>query len=494
MQNDTPRPEGRRLSRRALIGLGAGAAAVSRAATASAQVRQPPQPSRPLRVPTAELNLVQRVTYGATVDDVALAYAHGFNGYINWQLDPSAIDDAACDARLAVYTSLGRPTAQLYALESAPVLRELIEAAIIRAIYSRRQLFERIVEFWNDHLNTNINTVGIYKLADDRDVIRRNAFGTFAQLLNGSAASPAMLIYLNNAQSTRTAPNQNYARELMELHTLGVQGGYTQQDIVEVARCFTGWRYNGNTSDERAGTFFYDSTRHDNNAKTVLGVPIPAGGGMNDGLTVLRILAEHPSTARFVSRKLLRWLLRYDPQAALVGDVAWEFQRTGGDIKAVLRRILSYEELRWAPPLFKRPGHLIVSALRAMNVNVTTASTLRSNYFGGMGHSPFNWLAPNGYPQSFEYWGGLPLLRWNFCAALANGSITGALPDITALLNGATTAVQIADRIDAVVFAGEMPRADKTALLAYLRPDPVATSRMRDAFGLALGSPGFQWY
>jgi uncharacterized protein (DUF1800 family) len=353
------------------------------------------------------------------------------------------------------------------------------------------------VEFWADHFTTNIGQVSILKNLEDRDVYRVNALGTFSQMLNASASSPAMLVYLNNTQSDgrpgRT-PNQNYAREVMELHTLGVNGGYTQQDIVEVARCFTGWRARGNTGTPTAGQFFYDPTRHDNGSKLVLGVPIAAGGGFNDGLNVLMMLANHPSTARFVSTKLLRWLLTYEPSTALVNDIAGEFTRTNGNIKALIRRILSYENVLWAPRLFKRPAHLIISALRVMRANITSFNTIRGTYINGSGNAPFQWGPPDGYPHSLEYWGGLPLPRWNYAFNLANNSVGGATVDLPGLLLGATTAAQIADRIEQLVFAGEMAPADKAALITYLRPDPPSSSRIRDAFGLALSSPGFQWY
>ena len=163
-----------------------------------------------------------------------------------------------------------------------------------------------------------------------------------------------MLVYLNNTQSdgrrlsngTYRTPNQNYARELLELHTLGVDGGYTQQDVMEVARCFTGWRTTTSNSVVSAGagpgTFYYDAGRHDDRSKLVLGVPIAAGGGINDGFNVLNIVANHPSTARFIAKKMLRWLLTYDPSSALVTDIAGgAYTRTGGDIKAMIRRILS---------------------------------------------------------------------------------------------------------------------------------------------------------
>ena len=173
-------------------------------------------------LPAAELKLVRRITNGLTPEEIASVTAYGYNGYIDMQLNPSAIDDSACDTRLAPYTTIGLPTPQLYALDSNTVQTHVIESTILRAIYSKRQLFERMVEFWTDHFNTDINTVGILKTADVRDVLRGNALGTFPQMLNAQATSPAMINRLNNQQNSRTAPNQNYAREVMELHTLGV--------------------------------------------------------------------------------------------------------------------------------------------------------------------------------------------------------------------------------------------------------------------------------
>jgi len=484
------------LSRRALLGLGA----LGAAARAEAQVRTP-RPSRPATVPTADMRLLRRVTVGVTTEDVAWMNSLGYYGYLEWQLNPETMGDPDCESRLLPLITINLAPFSLYGQDSAVVIRQLTEATITRAIYSNRQLFERMVEFWTDHFHTNITSVGIFKTLEDREVYRRHALGTFAGMLNASASSPAMLTYLNNTQSDGRpgrVPNQNYARELMELHTLGVDGGYTQQDVVEVARCFTGWRTFFNTGDPRAGTFFYDPNRHDNNSKIVLGVPLAAGGGFNDGLNVLNILATHPSCARFVSKKLLRWLLNYDPSPSLVADIAGEFTRTGGNIKSLVRRILHYDNVLWSPPLFKRPFHYIVSALRVMNANVTSLNTVRGTYLSGTGHTPFAWGTPDGYPHEFEYWGGLPLPRWNFAFQLANNSVSGAAVDTTALLAGATTAVQIADRIDVLLFAGEMPAVDKAALITYLRPSGTATvpssTQIRDAFGLALASPAFQWH
>ena len=495
-EDNEPRPgtgaSAARWSRRALLGLGV----LGAASRAEAQVRAPRR-TRPASVPSGELKLLRRITYGPTVDDVAWISSMGYNAYLEWQLNYEVMGDPEAEARVAALFTVPLAPFSLYQADSAQVQRELAEATVIRRIFSNRQLFERIVEFWADHFTTNIGQVSILKNLEDREVYRLNALRTFAQMLFASAASPAMLVYLNNTQSDgrpgRT-PNQNYARELMELHTLGVNGGYTQQDVVEVARCFTGWRARGNTGDPTAGMFFYDPNRHDNGSKLVLGNQIAAGGGFNDGITVLTILANHPSTARFVCRKLIRWLLDYNPSTTLVDDIAGEFTRSSGNLKSVVRRILSYENMIWAPPLFKRPVHLIVSALRVMRANITSMNTIRGTYVNGTGNAPFAWGPPDGYPHSFEYWGGLPLPRWNYAFNLANNGVSGATVDLPALLMGATTATQIADRIDQIVFQGEMPPADKAALITYLRPDPPSLSRIRDAFGLALSSPGFQWH
>jgi hypothetical protein len=492
-------------SRRAFLG-GLSAAFVSAPAAVAAReqgrVEVPPSGGQTplMAAPSAELNLLRRITNGITLDEINTVYAFGYNGYLEQQLNPAQIDDWSCDSRLVGYTTLGLPTPQLYALDSGLVQTQLIEATILRAIYSKRQLLERMVEFWTDHFNTDINTVGILKTADVRDVLRANALETFPQMLVAQAKSPAMINRLNNQQNSRTAPNQNYAREVMELHTMGVTGGYTQQDIVEVARCFTGWRYITSSTDPNRGTFTFNtsSSVRDTGTKIVLGNTIPGvagSAGINDGLTVLRILGEHPSTHRFLATKLLRWFISYDPTEAQITEIAEVIRQTGGDIRSVLRRVLSYGYITWTTPLYKRPFHYIISGLRAMNAHMTRYDSLRYTWLSGMGQIPFNWNPPNGYPHSFDFWGTLVLPRWNFAFSLGvPGNVGGATIDMTALLAGANTAQTVANRLDALLMGGKMRAADKAALVTYLSPNPPTTTRIRDAFGLALASPGFQWY
>ena len=289
----------------------------------------------------------------------------------------------------------------------------------------------------------------------------------------------------------------------MELHTLGVDGGYTQQDVVEVARCFTGWRTTTSNSVVSAGagpgTFYYDANRHDNGSKLVLGTTIAAGGGINDGLNVLNIVSNHPSTARFIAKKMLRWLLTYDPSPSLVADIAGEYTRTGGDIKAIVRRILSFDNVAAAPPLLKRPFHYIVSAVR---VDECQHNVLR--------HDPRYVSGRHGqHPVCLGTAGRLPagvrVLGRPAAAALElrvpagqqqrqrrGGRRAGAARRVRRAPSRSPTGSTM------LVFAGEMPDADKMALITYLRPSGTATvpssTQIRDAFGLAIASPAFQWH
>jgi hypothetical protein len=268
-------PPGSSTSRRGL--LAAGAAALTAAAmlapkSADAQVVVRPPTRRPPPPPATGdslLRLVRRVTNGVTEEELARAKALGYHGYLEYQLKPSAIDDGAVESFVsAKYPELAMDGTGLYALDQNLLWRELIEATLYRAAFSKRQLYERMVEFWTDHLNIYYPKVNYLKLLDDRDVVRKHALGTFPDLLRASAHSPAMLEYLDNTRSRGTNSNQNYARELMELHSLGVNGGYTQTDVEQVTKCLTGWTLQGR------GVFRFDPTGHDYTAKTVLGTTI----------------------------------------------------------------------------------------------------------------------------------------------------------------------------------------------------------------------------
>jgi uncharacterized protein (DUF1800 family) len=335
--------------------------------------------------------------------------------------------------------------------------------------------------------------VNFLKVLDDREVIRRHALGTFPELLRASAKSTAMLVYLDQQTSRRQAPNQNYARELLELHTMGVDGGYTQQDVAELSRALTGWSIQG-----RAGSFYFNPALHDFGEKTILGkriaaMPTSAGAaGIQDGETVLEWLIDHPSTARFIATKMLRWLLWYDPTEQMVDRVAGVYTATRGDIKAMVRACLDPAYLAQAPAKLKRPFHFLVSAVRALEPAVYSVAPI-TRQLNTLGQRLFFWETPDGYPDQVEYWAGGVLPRWNAAVNVASLLSAEVTVDVTPLTR-LGTAEAVADEIGRKVFGGEMSVRTREELVAYLKPAPTNSSRIRDTLALALGSSEFQWY
>lgn len=370
----------------------------------------------------------------------------------------------------------------------AKIREALTQAALLRAVYSKWQLRERMVAFWGDHFNIYgpkvidfgaayaTTHLTYYLNSDQANVIRTHALGRFPDLLQASARSPAMLGYLDNQRSMNGTANENYAREIMELHTLGVGGGYTQKDVQEVARCLTGWGVEERFYQKR-GTFRFVPEKHDNGAKTVLGETIPAGGGIKDGETVLAILAKHPSTARFISRKLVRHFWGEESEV-WIDRLAKIYKETGGDIAAMLRPLLLANDLVDAPPIMKRPWDYVVSALRATNAD-TDAGDKVQTHLRNIGQPLFEWPMPDGYPEKTASWTGSLLARWNFAFALTGGQI-----EQTTLPDDLTKAKDL--KALAAMVAGATPDATITKALS-------AAKTGTEAMALALCSPGFQW-
>ncbi len=438
---------------------------------------------------------LERTSYGVTPAERAAAEAVGFAQTLESQLEPLAIDDSSLDARLAQLPTLAMVPYELIEVPPGQVFAQLIEAVILRAVYSRRQLYERVVEFWTDHFNIHINSSVGLKAIDDREVIRAYALRNFRDMLFASARSPAMIEYLDNASNVAGDPNENYARELMELHTLGVDGGYTQQDIREVARCFTGWTFFSayDNPPQARWTFRFMPNLHDDGPKVVLGHSIPAGGGMNDGRMVLDILAQHPATRRRISSKLVRWFWGDDPPAEMVDAVEATYLRTVGDVREMIRTMFYEFDWRPAPPRFKRPFHMYAGSLRLTGANVVATSGLRT-FLNYAGHLPYSWSFPNGYPDTFAHWSRLLLPRWNFAVTLCLNSVSGVSFDIQPFLADAETPGQAVDRINAVMFGGRLPQAEYAALLAYAGNGRFDENRKRELVALALSSNAFQWY
>jgi uncharacterized protein (DUF1800 family) len=475
----------RRILRSALAALGGASAAVAAAREARADTPIDPRASWV----SLEKRLVRRVTNGLTPAEASRAVALGYAAYLEAQLAAPASADAAVERWVAAnYPLLSQSAAELFAGRVVDAAQQLNAATLYRAIFSNRQLYQRMVEFWTDHFNIDFRKVNSLKLVDDREAIRPNALRTFPLLLRASAHSPAMLMYLDNAISRRESPNLNYGRELLELHTMGVDGGYTEEDVRDVSRCFTGWTLDRNQSSPTFGTFVYDPRLHDDGRKRVLGHTIAAGGGQHDGETVLNILAAHPSTARFIAAKMTRWLLDESAPSSVVEAAAAVYRSTRGDIRSMIRSILSPENLAAAPAKMKRPFHLAVSAFRALAPAGVTVEQM-SLQVGQMGQPLYQWIPPNGYPDTAEHWSGLMTARWNFATWISYAT-PAALPALTTF----RTARAAADAFDAALFAGEMPANEKSELIAYMRPDAPTSMRLREGLGLALAAPGFQWF
>ena len=425
------------------------------------------------------------------------------------------------------------------------IIAELSMAKLIRAIYSERQLNEVMADFWFNHFN-----VFAAKGADrwlltayERDVIRPHALGKFRDLLEGTAKSPAMLFYLDNWMSAdpkaaeklerelaqrrqrfqrrfgndpqmmqraqqaqqfrRRGLNENYARELMELHTLGVDGGYTQQDVIEVARCFTGWTLQAPRRDPE---YIFDSRLHDNGPKTVLGKRIDAGG-MKDGEAVLDLLARHPNTAKFISTKLARRFVSDNPPSALVDRMAKTFLETDGDIRAVLKTMFDSPEF-WSRDAYrakiKKPFELVASAARAVGAEVDVALPLVM-WTARIGEPLYMCQPPTGYSDKAEAWvnTGALLNRLNFTLTLSGNRMRSTRVDLTSLVGTDADGdpKQALDRAIATFLAGQVSPGTRATLEKQLSDPQVLQATLDDPFrradvgviaGLVLGTPEFQ--
>lgn len=409
---------------------------------------------------------------------------------------------------------------------SIQAVGELAADKIARGIDSNRQLQEVLVDFWGNHFNLDVKKgpVRVLKVLDDRQAIRPQVFSSFRELLGASAHSAAMLYYLDNARSTkemtmgkgdkakkRGGLNENYAREIMELHTLGVDGGYTQTDVTEVARCFTGW---GIIRD--SGEFQFRAAAHDDGEKTVLGVKIPAGGGQKDGEMVLDILAKNPSTAKFIARKLCVRFVADEPPASLVDKVASAFSASKGDLKTTYRAIFESPEF-WSEGAYrakiKSPFEFAVSAVRAlggtfeapdpqtpvgrarlMAMGAVSTREGGGNRGGGknsriplaveiarMGQPLYSYQAPTGYPEDSREWVSSSALvsRLNFGLALTSGKIG----DVS--LAQDTFKVAPIQTVSAQLVNGDL----SPTTLATLEKESADGAKLR---ALVLGAPEFQ--
>jgi uncharacterized protein (DUF1800 family) len=455
--------------------------------------------------PELREHVLNRLGYGPDAWSRARIETLGVAQYIAEQLAPETIDDSALDAELVQFPSLTMSYQELranYSNDPVPpqqglgvIARELKQAKVLRAVMSRRQLVEVLVDFWLNHFNVAAGSsrrtkydIGPY----DRSVLRPHVLGSFEDMLVAVAKSPAMGDYLDNRRNRASAINENYAREIMELHTLSVTGPYTEHDVQELARCFTGWKENYDNPDG----FEFNAAKHDQGAKTVIGVSIPANGGMQDGLTMLDVLAHHPSTAQFISRKLVMRFVSETPPQRLVDEAAGVFLGSGGDLRAVMQTILMSPEFLSAPQYrhakVKRPLVFYASLARALGVSPAALNTnnLR-NRIADMGEDLYDAGPPTGYPDVSSFWlsPGTAVKRCNDAEASSRGAYGFAFA--YPIVDG--TPAEIVDALAGAFFVAPPASATRTTAIAFLEalPEPNPPARVAQAAALLLSSPEF---
>jgi uncharacterized protein (DUF1800 family) len=421
------------------------------------------------------------------------------------------------------------------------VMNELLAQRILRAAESDRQLNEVMVDFWMNHFNV-FSGKGIDRFlltSYERDVIRPHMWGRFEDLLMATAKSPAMLFYLDNARSI-AAPenrprfaqratfggrrfgqmnampqqqqnqqkgglNENYAREIMELHTLGVDGGYTQKDVTELARVLTGWTITRERDGSGEGAaFIFRPMLHDAGSKVVLGVRFPGGGGMEEGEKMIQILARHPATAHHIAYKLCQRLVADDPPPALVDRVAAKFLATGGDLRQTVKAVISSPEF-WSPASYrakvKSPFEYTISAVRAVNAKITDATPI-ARALQQIGEPLYGAQPPTGYSDKADVWinTGALMNRLNFALALSANKLPGVQSDVVSLIPTAE-ASDASRSVEALVLAltgGNLTEETRSTIKSRIverkapAEDPWDNTQLPTVAGLILGSPEFQ--
>ena len=475
-----------------------------------------------------------------------------FEAYVEQQLDPGSIDDTDLDSRLAGFPTLQKSVSQLwtdhllgaggdYLIQNQP-FHESEAAVFLRAVHSKRQLVQVLSDFWFNHFNVFPEDVLVTSVFShyEQDVIRANVLGNFREMLEAVATSPAMLFYLDNVASRNSGPNENFARELFELHTMGAENylgvglqsevprdgagipvGYVDADVFEATRCFTGW-----TFDDAGDVFLYRSDWHDRFQKSVLGQFLPQDQApLEDGRDVLDLLADHPGTARYVARKLCRRRVSDSPSARLVEDTAGVFiaaKDAPDQLAQVVRSILLSSEFRstWGGKV-KRPFEVISSFLRALGADLKLLSASHPDFSTDLisaglkflmsktGHAPFAWKTPDGYPDTQQHWlGAASLIQgWRLMNYLLN--VRGEdevlwFDPVSDTPDGVRTSNALADFWIQRLLGRPMKTEDRKEIVAFLSvgrdpeipfslADDAVQRRVRTMIGLIGMSPEFYW-
>jgi hypothetical protein len=488
----------RDLLRAAVLALSGTALGACAAQGGAARRRPHAAPSTPYAV-FAALN---RMTFGTHHADTTFVQTHGLEAWIEEQLAHERIANTWVDLKLLRFDTLGLSAADIRDWsaglfdntdERLPA-NDLRAATLLRQLHSKRQLYETLVEFWSDHFNIYIakGDCWFLKTIDDREVIRPRALGNFGELLLASARSPAMLAYLDNQANRVDAVNENYARELLELHTLGVGGGYGQDDVMALARVLTGWRYRDDSDAFAHGTFLFDAGHHTTDAHNVLGIRYESGD-IRDGEAVIARLATHPSTAQRLAHKLALRFIGAGAPAQLVERAAQAFVESRGEIRAMLRPLLFDGVAALArdgalPIKARRPLNLVTSALRALDA-ASEASPALLDWLTRMGQPAFGWPMPDGYPDDDGAWSDSLLPVWQFALALTEDRIDGTRVNWDALAPADATPAHRLDTLATRLLGTPLPEPVRSAVLDVFA-DEASTPMLTAAL---LAGPAFRW-
>ena len=496
-----------KLTRRQTLGLLAGAGAGAAVASGCGG----PQP---VAVPTLasdpDARFLNRAGFGPRPGEVEALRQKGRKKWLDEQLDPAGSEPFELGLRLSRLEVTHLQAWELRDWPKSDIVRQAQQTDLLYASLSPWQVRERMVDFWTNHFNIYGNKgLAAYRIpTDQREVVRKHAVGSFPAMLNASAKSTAMLLYLDQQASHWGQPNENYARELLELHTLGVDGGYTQEDVMEVARCFTGW------TEERGflrprGSFRFDPELHDTRPKSVLGHRVHNEDGVKDGEQVLAILARHPSTARNLARKMCEYFLGESrvesPESRGGGDgsnfeelverVAESYlESPTGDIARMLRTIFTSDAFLNGKPTFKRPFDFVVSSLRALDAT-TDGNKPVLRHLEQMGQPSHMWPMPDGYPISPEAWNGSVLGRWNFAIELCRDEISGTSVNLPSLAEryGAKGRDAWVSAVFGLSAGAAGLDALRDAIAKHTEASPKSKKEWAEITALCLCSPEFQW-
>jgi len=515
------------------------------------------QHAAPLSPRDSASHALNRLAYGPRPGEIERVARAGVLRWIDAQLAPDQIDDEALAGREREFdvlkydrgdlarlyaevqrarqqrkrmgdTAADKPDDSPVAVKGRRFAAQVQQLAVVRAALSQRQLYEVMVDFWTNHFNVYFAKGADRFLTPDyiEHTIRPHAMGKFEDLLIATAKSPAMLFYLDNWESVapgatppvvaharrrawisvgaqHAAPlpparapkgiNENYARELLELHTLGVDGGYDQHDVIEVARIFTGWSIR---RPQQGGDFEFHDWAHDTGDKQVLGIEFERGHGMDEGIRLLKLLANHPATIHHVSRKLCQRFVSDDPPDGCVDDAVAAWQRTRGDIREVLRAVFHGPDF-WSTvnvrAKVKTPLEFVVSAARATAADPDTTPRL-AQMVARLGEPLYLHVAPDGYPEKEDAWvnSGALLDRMNAAVALAAGRLPGAVATLDSVAPVTADPQQLIADIDDAILGGTMSENTKRVIGGQVSDikDPVQARAL--AVGLAIGGPEFQ--